>query len=109
MKWFYNLNKNVRILFSIIPAVAANICFCVEQIIPGAILLAIAIIFLIFAYLAQKKDKEKAASEEQAKKEQSIKPQVITIESERKFKPVNYFYKCWQQRNYAVSSNPTQK
>ncbi|MDE7438952.1 MAG: 3'-5' exoribonuclease [Clostridia bacterium] len=67
MNWFYNLNKIVRSLFCIIPAIAASICFYFDQLIVGGVLLLIAIVFLALAFIAEKKDKEKAASEEQAK------------------------------------------
>jgi len=89
MKWFNNLNNGVRFLFGIIPAIAAIICFSVEQLIASAILLVIAIIFFALAYNAEKKEKTKAKEqrEESERKNTSAAPNEIT-ESECEPKPV---------------------
>lgn len=56
-------------LFCVIPAIAALVCFVVNQLIAGIVLLAIAIPFFILVCIAEIKDKEKAASEQQAPNE----------------------------------------
>ena len=75
MNWFYNLNKIVRSLFCIVPAVASFLCFCIDQLIAGLVFLAVATIFLVFIIMSEKKDKEKASSEKQAKNTEPHKDQ----------------------------------
>ena len=89
MKWFYNLNKIIRSLFCIVPAVASLLCFVLDQLIVGVVLLAVAIVFLIFVVKADKKDKEKAASEEQTKKDASAKNSQSEFPAKESSIPVN--------------------